>query len=113
MPQYMLLLRDDPTVFQGLSPEEGQQVMKKYGDWRESLGKRITAGNKLADGHGRVLQPKAGKTAVIDGPFAESKEVMAGYFVLEADGYDQAVEVAKSCPHVAFGTIEIRQVERT
>ena len=111
MAQYMLLLRDDPAVFAGLSPEGVQQLIQKYRDWRETLGKRITAGNKLADGHGRVLHPKHGK--ITDGPFAESKEIMGGYFVLEADGYDQAIELAKTCPHAQFGSIEIRQVERT
>jgi len=54
-----------------------------------------------------------GKPIVTDGPFTEAKEVMGGFFVVEAEDYDQAVEVAKTCPHMDFGSIEVRQTERT
>ena len=48
---------------------------------------------------------------MIDGPFPETKEIIGGYFVIEAVDYDEAVELAKSCPHIDFGRIEIRQVD--
>ena len=60
MPQYMLLLRDDPSVFADLSPEEMQRVLQRYGDWRRSLQNRIPGGHKLKDGEGRVMRA-AGK----------------------------------------------------
>jgi hypothetical protein len=113
MPQYALLLRDEPAFFAGLSAEEVQKLMQKYGDWRRSLGKQITGGHKLKDGEGRVLQKQNGKPSMTDGPYAEAKEVMAGLFVLEADNYDQAVELAKTCPHMEYGSIEVRAIERT
>jgi hypothetical protein len=65
------------------------------------------------DGEGRVLQKQNGKLSVIDGPFAEAKEVLGGFFVIEAANYDEAVEAAKTCPHMEFGTIEVRQIEKT
>jgi len=60
-----------------------------------------------------VMKKQGAKPAVVDGPFAESKEIMAGYFVLEAENYDQAVEIASTCPHMQFGSIEVRAVEIT
>ena len=113
MSKYMLLLRDDPSGFADSSPEEIQKIMQKYIAWRNSLQSRITGGNKLKDGEGRVLRKQNGKPSIIDGPFAEAKEVMGGFFVLEADSYDQAVELAKTCPHMEFGSIEVRAVEIT
>jgi hypothetical protein len=110
MPQFILLLRDDQKAFNGLSPEEMQQLMQKYGDWRRS---KAVSGQKLADGDGRVLRKLNGKPSVIDGPFAEAKEVMAGFFVIEAANYDEAVATAKTCPHMEFGSIEVRAIERT
>jgi hypothetical protein len=50
---------------------------------------------------------------IADGPFAEAKEVMGGFFVVEARSYDAAVKIAKTCPHLEFGSLEIRAVERT
>ena len=113
MPQYLLVLRDDPSQFSDLSPEEMQKVMQRYGDWRRSLQNRIIGGHKLKDGEGRVMRSENNKPIVTDGPFAEAKEVMGGVFILEAADYNLAVEVAKTCPHMDFGTIEVRQIERT
>jgi hypothetical protein len=53
----------------------------------------------------------AGRNAVTDGPFAESKEAIAGFFVIQADGLEQAVEIAKSCPGLDYGqTVEVRAI---
>jgi len=60
-----------------------------------------------------MMRAENSKPVVKDGPFAEAKEVMGGFFVVEAEDYDQAVEVAKTCPHMDFGSIEVRQIERT
>lgn|SRR5437868_9755113 len=113
MSKYLLLLRDNPGRFADSSPEEIQQIMQKYIAWRASLQSRILGGNKLKDGEGHVLRKTNGKPSVMDGPFAEAKEVMAGFFMLEADSYDQAVEIAKTCPHMEYGSIEVRAIQIT
>ena len=110
MPQFILLLRGDRNAVSAFSPEELQKLMHKYQDWRRT---KATGGQKLMDGEGRVLQKQNGKPSVIDGPFAEAKEVLGGFFVIEAANYDEAVEAAKTCPHMEFGTIEVRQIEKT
>jgi hypothetical protein len=51
------------------------------------------------------------KVAVTDGPFTEGKEVMGGLFVIEAGSYDEAVAIADGCPHLDFGSIEVREIE--
>ena len=59
----------------------------------------------------RVMQRKGTNLAVTDGPFAEAKEIIGGFFVVDARDYDEAVSVAKGCPHLDFGTIEVREIE--
>jgi hypothetical protein len=48
---------------------------------------------------------------VTDGPFTEGKEVLGGFFTIEAAAYDKAIEIANTCPHLDFGSIEVREVE--
>ena len=116
MSQYLLILRDDPAVFHKMSPQEIQQVFAKYVAWRTRMQEagRLVGGNKLEDFTGRVLT-KAGVSAemrITDGPFAESKELIGGYFMINADSYDEAVELCRDCPHLEYGAIEVRLVDK-
>jgi hypothetical protein len=113
MPQYVLLLRDDPAWFADYSAEEIQKMIQKYREWRTSLQSRIVAGHKLKDGEGHVLRKEAGQAVVTDGPFTEAKEVVGGIFVIEAASYQDMIELAKTCPHMDNGSIEVREIERT
>ena len=116
MERYTLLLRDNPDGFRALSPEEMQATIGKYKAWSQKLrdGGHYVAGNKLEDGTGRVLRADAGgKTRITDGPFTETKDVMGGYYIIQAANYDEAVEICRDCPHVNFGSIEVRRVQPT
>ena len=62
-------------------------------------------------GKGRTVAGKDGVT-VTDGPYAESKEILGGYLVVEAESYDDVVRNCEDSPHLAYGSIEIRQIER-
>lgn len=108
MPQFMLMLRDSGSFPQDISPEEIQAILGRYGEWSEKV--RAT-GQKLFDGEGRVIVRKDGGVAATDGPYVESKEVVGGYFVIEADDYDTAARLTEDCPHLEFGSIEIRRIE--
>lgn len=116
MAKYMLLLHDNRAAYVGLGAEELQKVMRKYRGWRDKL---LAAGvlhgaDKLKDEPGRVMRRKRGELHVTDGPYSETKELLGGYFVIEADSYEQAVERSTDCPHLEFGgTIEIREVDVT
>jgi hypothetical protein len=104
----MLLLYDDPSHWAKLSPEEMQKALEKYMAWRN---KPCTVdGHRLAPDMGRVVRAEAGKPRATDGPYSETKEVLGGYYTIEAANYDEAVQLALTHPHVDHGTIEIRQV---
>jgi hypothetical protein len=114
MPKYMLLLHDNPNAFANVSPEAMQKVVEKYIAWGKKLREAgvMRAGDKLTDEPGRVMRRKDGQVHVTDGPYSESKELLGGYYMIEADTYDKAVELARDCPQLEFGgTIEVRQVD--
>ena len=115
MPKYILFLRDAGRVLPDMSPAEIQAVIQRYIAWRERVqaGGRAVNGHKLRDGEGRVMTGKVGAPKITDGPYAEAREVMGGLFVIDAASYDEAVALARDCPHLEFGTIEVREIEPT
>lgn len=115
MAQYLLLIHDSPTAFEGLSPDEMQRIIGEYSAWAAKLkgeGK-LVASQKLRDGSGRVVRPrKGGGMQVLDGPYSETKEVIGGYFLIEAASYDEALSACEGSPHLRYGgTIEVREIE--
>ncbi|HEX3436811.1 MAG TPA: YciI family protein [Pseudacidobacterium sp.] len=109
MTKFMVLLRGNPTGYQSLSPEQMQQITKKWMDWRQGLekgGYLYQAGERL-DGSGKVVRGKS-KT-VTDGPYVEVKDSIQGHLFLETKDIDQAVELVKACPILeGDGSVEIR-----
>jgi len=93
MAKFMLLLYDDPASFATMSPEQIQKVIEKYMAWGQKLRQAgyLTASNKLTDEPGRVVRSNDGQLRVTDGPYSETKEVLGGYFTIEAENYDQAI----------------------
>ena len=114
MAKFMLLLHDSPGTFADVSPEQMQKVIEKYMAWGAKLRQAgvMHAGDKLTDEPGKVLRGKDGRPRVTDGPYSETKEVLGGYYIIEAADYQQAVERSSDCPHLEYGgTIEVRQVD--
>lgn len=114
MSQFILLLHNSPTAAKDVSPEEIQRIIEQYAAWRQDLENRgrLVGANKLRDDAGKVLNAKNGKLRVVDGPFSEAKEVVGGYFIIEANDYDEAAEICSGCPHLKFGgAIELRMLE--
>ena len=97
--------------YQGLSPQEMQQVADKWMAWFKRLtdeGKAI-AGNPL-EREGKIVSGKNGRV-LSDGPFAESKETIGGYFLLAVKTLDEAVVIAQQCPGLQYGIrVEVRPV---
>lgn len=114
MPNYMLLLHEQPMDYSQFSPEQIEAVIGEYIAWRKKIeadGKYV-ASDKLRDEGGRLLTGYEGGFRVTDGPYAEAKEVIGGYYTISAADYDEAVDVSKSCPHLKYGgRIELREVE--
>ena len=106
---YMLIFRGTDW-YQGLSPEQMQQVADRWMAWFNGLKEesRCIAGNPL-EPNGKIVSGK--NRAVSDGPFAESKETIGGYFLLKVDTMDEAVVVAQQCPGLPHGIrVEVRPV---
>lgn len=112
MPQYMLLLYDNPAGWMKLSPEEMQKATEKYMAWTK---KPFTKDSKrLAQDAGRVVRSQGGKPKATDGPYSETKEILGGYYTIEAASYDEAVKLTLGHPHLEYGgTVEVRQVYGT
>lgn len=111
MNQYLLLLHEDPSA-QAQSPAEIQSVIAEYSAWAGKMAAegRLVDGHKLTDDGGRIVTA----ASAVDGPYAEAKEVLAGLFILKAETWDEAVGLARECPHLRYGTrVEIRQIELT
>jgi hypothetical protein len=113
MAQYMLLIYDDESVWRSMSEEDRNAVMGEYFSYTEELR---NAGAYVA---GDALQPTAtaksvrmreGERLTTDGPFAETKEVLGGYYLVEAASDEEALDWAAKIPSARLGTIEVRPV---
>lgn len=106
---YMLIFRSTDW-YKGLSPEEMQQIVDNWMSWFKGLMDEGTAvaGNPL-EPEGKIV---SGKNRIVsDGPFAESKETIGGYFLLKVKTMDEAVEIARQCPGLPYGIrVEVRPV---
>ena len=115
MSAYLILLHDRPTDFSSVSAEEMQGIIAEYVAWRDRLERegKLLGSNKLKDEGGRLLSEVDGEIRVVDGPYAEAKEIVGGYFLVEATSYDEAVALCQDCPHLTYGLrIEVRAVDR-
>ncbi|MGH9402588.1 MAG: YciI family protein [Terriglobia bacterium] len=109
MANFMYLFRSNPAAYRSMSPEQMQQIVKKWMDWRGALEKngQVKQLGERLDGTGKVVRGKA--KAVTDGPYVEVKDFIQGYMIIDAKGLDQAVELAKGCPVLeGEGSVEIR-----
>src|SRR3984893_16531892 len=107
---FLLILRGGSTR-RDMSPTDYGQVVQKYMTWVEALRNsgHYKAGEPLEE-DGKVLSGKQGGL-ITDGPFAESKETVGGYFMITARDLDEAAEIARGCPIFDNnGTVEIRQI---
>jgi len=116
--KYLLLLNNSADQWQSwrdLTPGEGQKAREEemprwnalFG-WLGEQGIEVN-GLELEDpAEARVVRVNAGETVVTDGPFAETKEVIGGYFVADCKDLDQAIELAQRVPLVDKGSVEIR-----
>ena len=111
MSRFLVVPREDPAVFADLSPEEMQTIIERYVAWSHELGDRLLAGDKLADGEGRVLRGGGDGVSATDGPYTETKEVVGGFWIVEAADLDGAAELVAGSPHLEFGSLEIRRIE--
>src|SRR5204863_3792911 len=110
LPQSMLLIRGDDEPSQ--SAEETQRIVQEYIAWARHLRDqdKMRGGDELAP-RGKVVSGIGSAACVTDGPFAESKELIGGYFLIEATNEAEAVEIARECPGIKRGrSVEVRTI---
>jgi hypothetical protein len=111
MSQFMLFIRAGEE--KDLSPEQIQQAIERYSTWARKLSEqgKLVAAEKLKDNNGLLLSTRGGQI-VVDGPFAETKETIGGYFIVEAGSLDEAITIARECPALSNGAlVELREIE--
>jgi hypothetical protein len=108
--KYALLFYSKPGLYEALSPDESHAVRGEY--LAISSDPRCVAGVELAPvDTATTVRVQDGRTLITDGPFADTKEVFGGYFVLDAPDLDQAIEVAARIPAARLGgSVEVRPV---
>ena len=115
MPQFMVIPRDEPGMFDDYSPEDMQRMVERYHAWGQKLASegRMVLGHKLRDDAGKVLRNGGDGPGVTDGPYAETKEIIGGFWIIQADDLEHAVDVLAACPHLEHdrGSLEIREIE--
>ena len=107
--KYALLIYSDPSV--DASPEEQAKVMEEYYKFTESINARgINLGGEALAGveTATTVRVRDGETLTVDGPFAETKEVLGGFYLIEAKDLDEAVAVAAELPGSWHGSVEVR-----
>jgi hypothetical protein len=108
--EYMLILTEDPGL---LSHEQRQEAFQRVGEYAMGLVSdgTLRGGAPLRPvTEAKRIRTREGRQRVLDGPFAESKEVIAGYFVVEAPDLDSAVKIAAACPSTEYGSVEVREI---
>ena len=111
--RYMLLICTEESTVAALSPEEGSGMMAEYGAFMEEMGRRgvLQGGERLRPTtDATTVQVRDGELLVADGPFAETKEQVGGYYVVECKNLDEAIDVASKIPGARLGTIEVRPI---
>ena len=109
MAEYLILINEDENAYAAASPSVFQEVMEAHNRFAEQVTER---GSKIVEG--RALQPTSTATTirddvVTDGPFAETKEALGGFYLIEARDLDHALNIAKLCP-ARFGGVEVRPI---
>jgi len=106
--QYLLLIYEDEKRFQnGFSESE----FAEYGTFGTKHTAAIKGGNALQPtGAAKTVRLRDGKALTTDGPFAETKEQLGGYYLVEADSIDEAASIATGIPAARYGSIEVRPV---
>jgi hypothetical protein len=110
---YMLLIVEPLGQRASRSEEEGRElydVMLRFADSLKERGLLLNAQSLRSDADGVRVQVRDGKRKHIDGPFAEAKEMVGGFFLLDCDDRDLALEIAAQCPAAEWATVEVREL---
>jgi hypothetical protein len=111
--RYLLLLHREDADFDCMTQSERDSLMSRFVAWTDSLKARghLAAVERLTPDRGTTVRKKR-DVVVVDGPYAEMRELVSGFYIVEAAGHDEANRIAGECPLVAVGgSIEVRAID--
>lgn len=111
--QYLLMLHAEEGQWGQMSAQEQAAGMAAYGAFTQALkdsGRLVASGRLQLSDTAQTVRTKGGKTVVMDGPFAETKEQVAGFYLIEAEDAQAAADWAARCPASGHGVIEVRAI---
>jgi hypothetical protein len=111
--RYALLICTDETAMEAFSPEEAEASTQRYLAFSEEMGRRgvLQGGERLRPTtDATTVRVRDGEVVTSDGPFAETKEQIGGFYLVDCKDLDEAIEVASKIPGAQVGTIEVRPI---
>ena len=109
--KYLCTIYGDESQMGNLTPEQGSEMMAAYGAFGEEAGDAILAGEGLQPtSTATTVRVRDGERMLTDGPFAETKEQLGGFYLLECGSLDEAIELAAKIPGAQSGSVEVRPV---
>ncbi|HUZ15155.1 MAG TPA: YciI family protein [Gaiellaceae bacterium] len=111
--QYLLLISDKEDVWATMPEDERNAVFAEYGTYTTELASRgiLVGANQLQPSDtATVVSVRDGETITTDGPYAETKEVLGGYYLIDVETLDEALEWAAKIPSARYGHIEVRPI---
>jgi len=111
--RYLLLICNEEQTVGSMNEAEGSAMLAEYGKFMEEMGKRgvLQGGARLQPtSTAATVQVRNGRVLTSDGPFAETKEQLGGYFLVDCKDRDEALEIAAKIPGARLGTIEVRPI---
>jgi hypothetical protein len=111
--RYLCLIYDNEKSWATMTKEQGDSMMAEYGAFTEGIKKsgQYLGGNALQPtASATTVRVRGGKTSTTDGPFAETKEQLGGYYLIEAKDLNEAIQVAARIPAAKVGSVEVRPI---
>ena len=109
--RFLATIYDDERSRAEAPPESYQEMLAAYGAFGEEAGDRVLAGEGLQPtATAKTVRVQNGERLVTDGPFAETKEQLGGFYLLECSGLDEALDLAAKIPGASMGCVEVRPV---
>ena len=111
--KYLVIIYTDPTLLDAMPQQDFDKTMRgciEHADDLKTEGRLIESQQLEAPATAKTLRRRSNKLTITDGPFAETKEILAGFNLIEAEDMDEAVRIASSFPWAEMGSIEVRPI---
>jgi hypothetical protein len=109
--QFLLAFKGSHDKWNRMAESEWAELNRQHGIWKEKFKGGYRSAAKLASAPSRVLAGDKDSPRVTDGPFTETKEVLTGFYVIDAESLDHATELARGCPWLLHDSLEIFEIE--